>query len=119
MKKKTSGSSMAAVMITVSVFSALLGVCVTVTRTQTGNSSRTATRSQAIAYGDGIVESLFDQWRNSMITATDPADRMLGRSTAQLQTMLLPPNEGSFPPPSGISLVSWSVTAATPMLTPT
>ena len=119
MKKNTSGSSLAAVMITVSVFSALLGVIVTVTRTQTGNSSRTATRSQAIAYGDGIMESLFDQWRNAMITATDQTDRLLGRSTAQLQTMLMPPNESSYPPPSGISLVSWSVTAATPMLAPT
>ena len=118
MKKKNSGSSLAAVMITVSVFSALLGVIVTVTRTQTGNSTRTATRSQAIAYGDGIMESLFDQWRNAMITATDQTDRMLGRTTAQLQTMLMPPGESSFPPPPGISLVNWSVTAATPMLTP-
>jgi hypothetical protein len=118
MKKKTSGSSLAAVMITVSVFSALLGVVVTVTRTQTGNSSRTATRSQAIAYGDGIVESLFDQWRDAMITATDQTDRLLGRSTAQLQAMLAAPDTASYPAPSGISLVSWSVTAATPMLTP-
>lgn len=117
MKQQNSGSSIAAVMITVTVFSVLLGVVVTVTGTQTGNSTRTATRSQAVAYGDGVLESLFDQWREAMISATETNDRLLGRSNAQLASLITVPTDSELPPPSGISLVSWKVEAATPMLT--
>jgi hypothetical protein len=119
MKIRRAGSTIVAVMITVATFSALLGVIVTLTQTQSGNSHRTILRAQALAYGDAVLESLFDQWRNAMITATSTADRANGRTNAYLSANLTPPGDTQLSPPKGISLVSWSVTAADPMLQPT
>src|SRR5678815_4569613 len=102
MISKKSGSTLVAVMITVTVFSALLGVIVNVTRTQATNTHRTLLRSQATAYGDAVLESLFDQWRNAMITATDATDRSLGRTNAYLASALTVPSVAQLPAQTGI-----------------
>src|SRR5687767_13330159 len=101
MTSKNSGSSLAAVMITVALLSTLLGVVVNVTRTQAVNTNRTLMRAQATAYGDAVLESLFDQWRDAMITATDAADRLHGRTQDYLRTALSAPTDAQLPPPMG------------------
>lgn len=119
MKKRTSGSTLVAVMMTVAVVSLLLGVVTNVTQFQSRNGNRTVLRSQAIAYGDAVLESLFDQWRAGMISATDTTDRANGLSNATLAGLLAVPTPAQLPAPSGIALVNWSVTAANPMMGPT
>ena len=119
MKKLNSGSSLVAVMITVAFFSAMIGVIVSVTRTQTFNSERVIARSQAVAYGDAIVESLFDQWRETMLNSTDALDRKFGRTQAHLAATLKAPTTAEVPAPKGISLNNWEVKAVNPMLQPT
>lgn len=117
MKTNTKGSTLVAVMITVMVISILLGVVTNLTRFQTRNGNRTVLRSQAIAYGDAVLESLYDQWRNAMISATTTDDRTNGLSNASLASTLTLPTPSQLPPPKGMTIASWSVTSATPLLT--
>jgi hypothetical protein len=119
MISRKSGSTLVAVMITVTVFSALLGVIANVTRTQANNTHRILLRAQATAYGDAVLESLYDQWRDAMITATDSTDRLLGRTQAYLTANMSAPTTAQLPEQPGITLSSWSVRSVTPMLQPT
>jgi hypothetical protein len=119
MISRKSGSTIVAVMITVTVFSALLGVIANVTRTQATNTHRILLRAQATAYGDAILESLYDQWRDAMITSTDTTDRLLGRTQGYLMANMSPPTTAQLPAQDGITLSSWTVRSATPMLQPT
>jgi hypothetical protein len=119
MISRKSGSTLVAVMITVTVFSALLGVIANVTRTQANNTHRILLRAQATAYGDAVLESLYDQWRNAMITATDSTDRLLGRTQGYLTANMSAPTTAQLPEQPGITLSSWSIRSVTPMLQPT
>jgi hypothetical protein len=119
MISKKSGSTLVAVMITVTVFSALLGVIANVTRTQATNTHRILLRAQATAYGDAVLESLYDQWRNAMVTSTDATDRLLGRTQSYLTANMSAPTTAQLPAQDGITLSSWTVRAVTPMLQPT
>jgi hypothetical protein len=76
-------------------------------------------RAAAVAYADGVLESLFDQWRNAMTNVTNTTDRMYGMSTSAVTSALSPPSTTTLPPPTGVALSSWSVTAETPLLVPT
>ena len=116
MKKRNSGSTLVAVLITVTVVSALLGVITNVTRFQSRNSNRTILRSQAVAYGDAILESLYDQWRLAMISATNETDRTSGLTNATLAATLAAPTSTALPVPTGMTMESWSVTSASPLL---
>lgn len=116
MTSKNSGSSLVAVMIAVTFFTAIIGVVMNVTRTQSSNTHRAFLHSQAVAYGDAVLESLFDQWRNAMISATTADDRYNGRTNAYLSANLHEPTTANVPPPNGITLTNWSVVSATPML---
>lgn len=116
MNSKNSGSSLVAVMIAVTFFTAIIGVVMNVTRTQSSNTHRAYLHSQAVAYGDAVLESLFDQWRNSMMSATTADDRYNGRTNAYLSANLHEPTTANVPPPNGITLTNWSVVSATPML---
>ena len=119
MKTNKSGSTLVAVLITVCAVSALLGVVTNVTRFQARNANRTVLRSQATSYGDAVLESLFDQWRYAMINSSVADDRTYGVSNATLAATLTTPTTTQIPPPTGISLATWSVTARTPLLAPT
>ena len=116
MKSKTSGSTLVAVLITVTVVSTLLGVVTNVTRFQTRNSSRSIVRSQAVAYGDAILESLYDQWRLAMVNASNATDRTSGLTNTALAATLTLPTTTQLPAPTGITLASWSVTSANPLM---
>jgi hypothetical protein len=77
---------------------------------------RTIDRSIALAYADGVLESLFDQWRTQLASVSNANDRIYGISTSALATALTPPNTTTLPPPANVTLNSWSVTALTPLL---
>ncbi|MEO6787398.1 MAG: hypothetical protein ABI318_14800 [Chthoniobacteraceae bacterium] len=110
------GGALIAVLIALLIVTALVGVVQTVTSNAGRMSKRSADRQQAIAYGDGILESLFDQWRNAMISVTATADRTGGLSTSALQGVLSLPAVTQLPPPPSVTVTSWSVTSATPLL---
>ena len=110
------GGTLIAVLIAMLVVSGLVGVTQYVTSNVARASKRSADRTQAVAYGDGVLESLFDQWRNALISVTNTADRTGGLSTAALQSLLTLPTATLLPPPPGVTITSWSVKAATPML---
>lgn len=90
-----------------------------VTSTHVAVSKRTVDRSIALAYADGILESLYDQWRTRLSTVTNNTDRVNGMSSSALTTALVPPNSTALPPPVNVSLSSWSITALTPLLADT
>lgn len=116
--KITPGSTLVAVLITVTVVSAMLGVVTNVTRFQTRNSGRTILRSQAVAYGDAVLESLYDQWRIAMASASNSTDRASGLTNDALAATLKAPTSAQLPIPAGFTITKWSVTSANPMLGP-
>ena len=80
-------------MFTVLVTATLLGVIFTLTTNNARLTRRTVDRSVAIAFGDAVLESLFDQWRNAMITATNATDRASGLTTGSVSGEGLPREE--------------------------
>src|SRR5678815_3943929 len=120
MKRKTEcASGVLATLAVLAFISWLIAIVFAVTGEHARLTQRNVNRATAIAYGDAVMESLFDQWRQAMVSVTNATDRREGLSTAQLAAQLIPPPGTEVPLPSGISLTSWSVTAATPFLAPT
>ena len=113
------GSGLLAVVFTMSVIAGLVAAVYSVTSHQVNLTRREVARAAAITYGDGVVESLFDQWRNAMINVTNTTDRASGLSDSALAGVLALPTSTALPPPTGVSVLSWSVTARTPLLAPT
>ncbi len=109
---------MLSVLFTVALISMSLGTIFSVTLSNARMTKRTADRAVAVAFGDGVIESLYDQWRQAMISVTTNTDRQSGLTNASLATKLTNPTTSQITPPSGISLVSWSVVAGTPYMTP-
>lgn len=100
------------------ITSFLVATIFTVTSSHVAVARRTTDRAVAVAYGDGVIESLYDQWRQAMINVTNTTDRSNGLSNAALTATLRAPTT-ELPRPAGVTLTSWSVTAATPLLAPT
>ena len=98
---------------------ALVGVVFNVTSAHVHFSQRAVNRATAEAFGDAVMENLFDQWRQAMAGVTNDTDRQLGLSTSSLAALLIAPSTTELPRPASVSLVSWSVVAATPLLQPT
>jgi type II secretory pathway pseudopilin PulG len=117
MKRTTTGSTLLAVIFIMVIVASLAGIVLTITTNVSRLSKRTNERAQAIAYGDAVLESLFDQWRQAMISATADTDRKQGLSNSSL-TGFTAPSTGVLTPPPNISLASYSVVAATPLLVP-
>ena len=113
------GSGLLAVIFTMSIVAGLVAAVYSVTSNQVNVARREVNRSAAITYGDGVIESLFDQWRNAMIGVTDATDRASGMTNGALSTALALPTSTTLPPPGGVTVLSWSVTAQTPLLAPT
>ncbi len=109
------GGSLIIVMFTVMVCAALLGVVFTLTTNNARLTRRTVDRTVAIAYADAVLESLFDQWRNAMITTTNSTDRQSGLTTTALAAITAP-STSQLPRPSGLTLVTGKVFAANPLL---
>jgi hypothetical protein len=113
------GSGLLAVLFTITLVTILVGAVLSVTNSHVAVTKRNADRASAIAYADGVMESLFDQWRQAMISVTNATDRTDGLSNASLTAVLAAPAGDVLPPPPGVTLASWSVTARTPLLAPT
>ncbi|HEY3899123.1 MAG TPA: hypothetical protein VGM54_10945 [Chthoniobacter sp.] len=113
------GSSLLAVLFFMVLTSLTVAMIFEVTDSHVVATNRTMNRAVAVAYADGVLESLFDQWRNAMTNVTNATDRANGMSTSALASALSAPNSTTLPPPTGVSLSSWSVTAQTPLLVTT
>ena len=113
------GSSLLAVLFFMVLTSLTVAMIFEVTDSHVVATNRTMNRAVAVAYADGVLESLFDQWRNAMANVTNATDRSNGMSTSALASALSAPNSTTLPPPAGVSLTSWSVTAETPLLVTT
>lgn len=118
MKRNDSGAGLLIVLFTMAFVSALVAVVYTVTNTHTRVTRRVVDRTAAVAFADAVLESLYDQWRQAMISVTNATDRKDGLTNSALAAVLQAPNSIQLPPRSGISLGSWSVVAATPLLAP-
>ena len=82
--RSVAGSGLLAVIFTMSIVAALVAAVFSMTNTQVSVTRRTANRAAAAAYADGVMESLFDQWRAAMIGVTNATDRANGLSNATL-----------------------------------
>lgn len=111
-------SSLLVVLMSIALISSMVGVIFNVTSVHARAAHRGVQRASAIAVGDAVLEHLYDQWRQAMITVRDESDRGLGLPNKSLAEFLSAPTSAELPMPVGIRLVSWSVTAADPLLTP-
>jgi hypothetical protein len=123
MKRSNNGSTLLAVIFIMVIVASLAGIVLTITSHVSRLSKRTNERAQAIAYGDAVLENLFDQWRQAMISATSDTDRKQGMTSAELaattpSVILSLPSSSVLAAPANISVASWSVKAATPLLAP-
>ncbi len=118
-KRSNSGSGLLAVLFTMSIVAALIAAVFALTNNQVAVTKRTANRATALAYADGVMESLYDQWRTAMIGVTNATDRANGLSNTSLTATLAAPTTAALPLPPGVTLGSWSVIACTPLLAPT
>lgn len=134
MKTSRSGSALIAVVFLIAVISMTLAIVFATTTAEAKFGSRAADRAVAMAYGDGVLESLYDQWRIAMTDAAhmDTNQRTIGLSTDELMSAtkasgvttmpvnlpLTLPTATTLPVPNGVSLTSWSVKAADPYLQP-
>ena len=115
----SAGSGLLVVLFSMCVIAALVAAIYSVTSSQVNIARREVSRAAATTYGDGVMESLFDQWRTAMISVSNATDRASGLTNAALSATLALPSSTTLPPPAGVSVLSWSVTAQTPMLAST
>ncbi len=83
MKRSNSGSSLMAVLVLISTMSLLIAAVFLMTTGEARYMKRSVDRDTAIAYADGVLESLFDQWRTAMssgalLTGTQAAKGLTG-----------------------------------------
>lgn len=130
MKKSNSGTSVMAVLIVIACMAIIMGAVFTMTTTEARFMKRGVDRAVAIAYGDGVLESVFDQWRMAMVNTQDATQHSQGLTANELKNgtatspattvpaglPLTLPSSTQLPAPSGISLASWNIQAATPYL---
>lgn len=114
--RSIAGSGLLAVLFTMSIVAALVAVVFSMTNAQVAMTRRTTNRTSAMTYADGVMESLFDQWRAAMIGVTNATDRADGLSNAALASTLVAPSTATLPRPPGVTLGAWSVIASTPLL---
>jgi hypothetical protein len=133
-KPSNTGSALLAVIFLITIVSLSLAIAFTTTSAQARFMKRSVDRATALAYGDGILESVYDQWRIAITDSKnlDGTQRTSGLSTNELMTgtptspsikvpptlpLALPASTVLAPPP-GITLAAWSVKAADPYLNP-
>jgi Tfp pilus assembly protein PilX len=118
-RKSQNGSALLAVLFFMVLTSLTVAMVYSVTNSHVMASKRMVDRSIALAYADGVMESLFDQWRIQLTSVTNATDRTNGMSTTAINAALTPPSATTLPPPTNVSLSSWSLTALTPLLATT
>src|SRR5579862_4031009 len=65
-----SGSSLMVVLMLIATTSLMIGAVLMMTTNEARFMKRSVDRDTAIAYADGVIEDLFDQWRNAMSSGT-------------------------------------------------
>ncbi len=127
-----SGAALLAVLFIIAVMSATVAVIYSVTTEEGRLMKRSVDRARAIAYGDGVIQNLFDQWRLALSNTQDPTQHangltynelMNGTATNPATTIPSPlplhaPTSSEIPIPPGLALTSWSVQPADPFLNP-
>lgn len=118
------------VLFVIALMAVLVGTIYMVTGTEGRAMKRSIDRATAIAYGDGVIEHLFEQWRLASANTLDPAQHASGFSTDELMNGIatspattvpspLPlraPDSAQLPVPPNCRLVSWSVKPVDPFL---
>jgi len=129
-KHPQSGAALMAVLLIIAVMAAAIAMIFSITTTEGRFMRRSVGRATAIAYGDGVIQCLFDQWRVALANTTDPTQHASGFTYNELMNgtatspstsvpSVLPlkaPTAAQLPVPAGLTLTSWSVRPATPYL---
>ena len=95
------GVGLLAVLFTMVLISFLVATLFTITNTHVTMARRTADRATAVTYADGVIENLYDQWRQAMINVTTSADRNGGVTNSALTSALKAPTGSDLPAPAG------------------
>ncbi|HWB59109.1 MAG TPA: hypothetical protein VG733_06445 [Chthoniobacteraceae bacterium] len=122
--KSESGSTLMVVLMLIATTSLMIAAVFMMTTGEARLMKRSIDRDTAIAYGDGVLDDLFDQWRsamtNSSMTATQKRN---GPTGAQLTgtgsgnfgiTITTTGSSSIHVPPTNMSLTSWGLVAGTP-----
>lgn len=115
MKSNESGAGLMATLFVVTLAAAVIAVIFTVTMTVGRNTKRTIDRTAALGYGDAVLESLFEQWRATMVASRGAANRGGGVPTEDLANLAVPSAADILPPSAQTTTVA-RVSAATPLL---
>lgn len=133
---------MMAVLMLIAVTSLMTAAVYLATTNEARFMRRSVDRAAAIAYGSGVLESLYDQWRLAMTNTTDHTAHSSGLSDNELLNIsatspatsgvpLTPPSTSTLPLPAGVTTGTlpstyqvsggstwWSVVAADPYMNP-
>ncbi|MEP6667975.1 MAG: hypothetical protein ABJF10_02415 [Chthoniobacter sp.] len=125
-----SAAALLAVLFVIAIMASAVAVIYTVTTAEGRLMKRTVDRTRAIAYGDGVIQNLFDQWRLALSNTQDPTQHasgltynelMSGTATSPATSVPSPlplkaPTSSQIPIPAGLALTAWSVRPADPYL---
>lgn len=121
MKRPDTGSTLMAVLVLISTMALIMGAVFMITTGEARFMKRSVDRAAAIAYADGVLENIFDQWRNAMTSGTSltTVQKNYGLTGAELtgtaySFRLAPPATSVLPAPKGMTLSSWNITASDP-----
>ena len=116
-----SGSALMVVLMLIATTSLMIGAVLMMTTGEARFMKRSVDRDTAIAYADGVLDDLFDQWRYAMTNSTSlsSTDKKYGPTGTELTGTLgiAITSSGSTSihvPPANMSLSSWGITAADP-----
>ena len=129
-KHLESGAALMGVLFVMALMGTIVATIYLVTGMEGRYMKRSFDRATAVAYGDGVIEWIFDQWRLASSNTLDPvqhasgftADELLnGTATAPATSVPSPlplkaPDANQLPAPPGCRLVSWTVKPADPFL---
>ena len=120
-----------AVLFIIAVMASAIAMIFSITTTEGRFMRRSVGRTTAVAYGDGVIQCLFDQWRLALSNTVDPTQHASGFTYNELMNGTATSPSTSVPSPlplkaptaaqlpvasPGITLTSWSVRPATPYL---
>lgn len=120
-RRSNSGSSLMVVLMLITTMALMIGAVFTITTNEARFMKRSVDRYTAISYADGVIEDLFDQWRNAMsngqnLNATQKRYGLTGNELAAspFSVSISTGTSSSHVAPANMSLASWSLVAGTP-----
>jgi hypothetical protein len=108
-----------AVLMLITTMVLFMGAVFMMTTGEARAMKRSLDRLTAIAYADGVLECLFDQWRAAMsnstnLTQSEAANGLTGAQLLASPFSIAAPSSTVLPVPANMTLASWSVNAADP-----